>query len=218
MKDTPIQVDLVSDFVCPWCWLGYKQFMAAAKGANPKPTLTFRPYMLDPSVPDEGQEYKAYMRAKFGDGGSDRFKDARAHLEREGKNQGINFDFSAITRRPNSLHAHRLLKWAQGQDAGDTVAEAIFRAYHEEGKDIGDATVLADIAADAGLDGDLVKDLLSRDEDKLEIQQEALFFKGLGVSGVPTFIYNGQFAVQGAQDPDKHRKAFKEALKNPAET
>ncbi|MGB3457276.1 MAG: DsbA family oxidoreductase [Litorimonas sp.] len=217
MSDAPIQVDLVSDFVCPWCWLGYKQFAVAAKGAKPRPQMTFRPYMLDPSVPEEGQDYRDYMRAKFGEGSGDRFKESRAHLERAGAEHGIAFDFSAITRRPNSLHAHRLMKWAQGQDSGNAVAEGIFRAYHEQGRDIGDTDVLADIADKAGLDGDLVRELLARDDDKLEIQQEAMFFKGLGVSGVPTFIYNGQFAVQGAQEPDKHKRAFKEALKNPPE-
>jgi predicted DsbA family dithiol-disulfide isomerase len=206
-----INVDMVSDFVCPWCWLGYKQFIAAAKATKPKPTLTFRPYMLDPNVAENGEDYKSYMTAKFGDGAKDRFKESRTHLEQEGKALGIEFDFGAITRRPNSLNAHRLLKWAQGQDAGPEVAENIFRAYHENGQDIGDVPVLITIAESAGLDGDLVRDLLSGDEDKLSIMQEAQFFRGLGVSGVPTFIYNGQFAVQGAQPADTHKKAFKQA-------
>jgi predicted DsbA family dithiol-disulfide isomerase len=215
MQGISIQVDLVSDFVCPWCWLGYKQYAQAAKGAKPRPSMTFRPYMLDPTVPEEGQDYREYMTAKFGADSKDRLKDSRERLEDAGKEYGIAFNFSAITRRPNSLNAHRLLKWAQGQEAGDAVAEAIFRAFHEEGKDIGDTDVLVTIANDAGLDGELIRDLLARDDDKLEIQQEIMFFRGLGISGVPTFIYNGQFAVQGAQDPDKHRRAFKEALKNP---
>ncbi len=206
-----INVDMVSDFVCPWCWLGYKQFLAAAKGAKPKPALTFRPYMLDPNVPEDGEDYRTYMAAKFGDGAKDRFKESRAHLEREGKALGIDFDFSAITRRPNSLNAHRLLKWAQGQDEGPAVAERLFQAFHEKGQDIGDTNVLVDIAQDAGLDGDLVKALLGRDDDKLAILQEVQFFRGLGVSGVPTFIYNGQFAVQGAQPMDTHKRAFKQA-------
>lgn len=218
MQDAPIQVDLVSDFVCPWCWLGYKQFLSAAKGSNPKPALTFRPYMLDPTVPDAGQDYRDYMRAKFGSDSKDQFKSSRDHLEKSGVDYGIAFDFSAITRRPNSLNAHRVLKWAQGQDLGARVAGGIFKAYHEKGEDIGDIDVLVRIATTSGMDGDLVRELLSRDDDKLEIQQEIMFFRGLGISGVPTFIYNGQFAVQGAQEPGKHRRAFKEALKNPSES
>ena len=211
--DAAIMVDFVSDFVCPWCWLGYKQFAAAAKGAKPKPELTFRPYMLDPTVPEGGTDYKDYMRAKFGDGGSDRFKASREHLETVGAEHGIAFDFSAITCRPNSVDAHRLMKWAQGQDAAEATAEGLFRAYHEQGRDIGDVDVLVDVAEAAGLDGDLVRELLGREDDKLAILQEAQFFRGLGVSGVPTFIYNGQFAVQGAQEPAKHRRAFAEAIK-----
>lgn len=206
---------MVSDFVCPWCWLGYKQFLMAAQGTKPQPEITLRPYMLDPTVPDEGMDYRDYMRAKFGDGSSDRFKSSRQHLETAGAEIGIDFDFNAITRRPNSVNAHRLLKWAQGQELATPCAIAIFKAYHEDGDDIGDPDVLCRIADEIGLDGDLVRELLSRDDDKLAIQQEAMFFKGLGVSGVPTFIYNGQFAVQGAQPPEKHRRAFKEALQQP---
>lgn len=218
MSEPSIQVDLVSDFVCPWCWLGYKQFLKAAQGVKPMPALTFRPYMLDPSVPDDGQDYKAYMAAKFGADAKDRFADSRAHLERSGKSFGIDFDFSAITRRPNSLNAHRLLKWAQEQDAGPAVAQSLFRAYHEQGRDIGDTDVLATIAEAAGLDSDTLRDRLDGDEDKLDIQQEIMFFRGLGISGVPTFIYNGQFAVQGAQDPDTHKRAFKQSREAPPQT
>ncbi|MEM9601085.1 MAG: DsbA family oxidoreductase, partial [Pseudomonadota bacterium] len=147
----------------------------------------------------------------------DRFKESRAHLETAGQDFGIAFDFSAIRRRPNTLNAHRLVKWAQGQDAGERVAEALFKAYHEQGRDIGNQDVLIEIASDAGLDGDLVGELLARNDDKLAIQQEIMFFKGLGISGVPTFIYNGQFAVQGAQDPTTHIQAFKQARDNPPE-
>ena len=117
MSASPVQVDMVSDFVCPWCWLGYAQYAEAARTALPPPELTFRPYMLDPSVPDEGQDYRAYMQAKFGEGSADRFKASREHLLREGEALGIHFDFDAITRRPNSLNAHRVLKWAQGQSS-----------------------------------------------------------------------------------------------------
>ncbi len=207
----PIEVDMVSDFVCPWCWLGYKQFLQAADKTKPRPNLAFRPYMLDATVPEEGADYREYMKAKFGDTPDNRFNAMKEHLIAAGPDAGIAFDFKAITRRPNTLNAHRLMRWAQGQDLGLDCAEHLFRAYMENGEDIGNTDILCRIASDIGMDADLVRDLLSGDKDKVDIQNEILFFRGLGVTGVPFFIYSGQMAVQGAQPPEAHRKALTEA-------
>jgi predicted DsbA family dithiol-disulfide isomerase len=207
----PLEVDMVSDFVCPWCWLGYRQFQRAADRTKPRPVLTFRPYMLDPSVPEGGADYRAYMKDKFGDKPDSRWTAMREHLETEGPNYGIAFDFKAITRRPNTLDAHRLMRWAQGQDVGEKCAVALFKAYLERGEDIGDHDVLCRIAGEIGLDAELTRDLLAGEDDKIDIQNEVMFFRGLGVSGVPTFIYAGQMAVQGAQPPEAHRKVMADA-------
>lgn len=207
----PVEVDIVSDFVCPWCWLGYKQFLVAADKTKPRPNLSFRPYMLDPTVPAEGANYRAYMKDKFGDKPDSRWKAMREHLEAAGPDAGIAFDFKAITRRPNTLNAHRLMRWAQGQELGPACAEHLFRAYMEKGEDIGDVKVLCTIAEKIGMDPDIVRDLLDGDQDKVDVQNEILFFRGLGVSGVPTFIYGGQMAVQGAQSPETHRKVLADA-------
>ena len=200
-----LDIDFVSDFVCPWCWLGLKQLQAAKLPAS----ITFRPYILDPLVPREGRDYKDYMRAKFAnEEGSDteRFKPMREHLEAEGPAHGITFRFGEMTRRPNTLDAHRLMRWADGQDLALECASALFRAYFEELRDIGDRAVLADIAHEIGLDRDLVAELLASDADEAKVNEQISFFRRLGVSGVPTFIYNGQTAVQGAQGPATHRK------------
>jgi len=209
----PVEVDMVSDFVCPWCWLGYKQFLQAADKTKPRPNLSFRPYMLDASVPEEGADYRAYMKNKFGDKPDSRWKAMREHLETAGPDAGIAFDFNAITRRPNTLNAHRLMRWAQGQDLGAACAEKLFRAYMEDGEDIGYIDVLCRIASEIGMDRDLVRELLSETRDKTEVQNEILFFRQLGVSGVPTFIYAGQMAVQGAQEAETHRKVLADAAK-----
>lgn len=214
----PIEVDMVSDFVCPWCWLGYKLFQKAQKEYGREVRLTYRPYMLDPTVPDEGTDYKTYMAAKFGGGPSDKFKAMREHLETAGPDLGINFDFKGIKRRPNTLRAHRLMRWAQGQELGHLCGPALFEAFFEQGRDIGDIDVLRDIAEHIGLDGDLVAELLAKDDDKIDIQNEIMFFRGLGVSAVPTFIYNGQYAVQGAQDASAHVKAMQNALNTPPQS
>jgi len=199
-----LDVDMVSDFVCPWCWLGYKQFLKAGLSAE----LVFRPYMLDPLVPREGRPYRDYMKAKFGEG-QDRFKAMREHLETSGPDYGIQFRFSDITMRPNTLDAHRLMRWAQGQDLGPACATALFTAYFEDARDIGDHVVLVAIANDIGMDGDLVRDLLASERDIDKVEEELGFFRRLGISGVPTFIYNGETALQGAQDPTTHRQHAK---------
>jgi len=169
--------------------------------------------MLDPTVPGGGAEYRDYMKKKFGDKPDSRWKAMRELLETAGPEAGIKFDFKAITRRPNTLNAHRLMRWAQGQDLGPACAEKLFRAYMENGEDIGDFDVLCRIADEIGMNAELVRELLTGDRDKTDVQNEILFFRGLGVSGVPTFIYEGQMAVQGAQPPDKQRKALAEAAK-----
>ena len=212
---TPIQVDIVSDIVCPWCWVGIKLFQKAAKQSGQNITLSWRPYMLDPSVPEGGTPYTDYMKRKFGDGPSDRFKEMRAQLEKVGPALGIDFKFGEIPMRPNTLDAHRLLKWAQGQNKGTAASEALFKAFFTDLKDVGSPDVLADIGKSIGMDSELTTDLLAGDDDKNAVREEIMFFRNLGVNAVPTFIYNGQFAVQGAQSPEAHIDAIKKAANMP---
>lgn len=216
-KTPPIQVDIVSDIVCPWCWLGAAYFHKAAKQFSGKTELSWRPYMLDPTVPPEGVPYREYMKAKFGEAGPDsRWTAMRDHLETAGPEAGITFNFKTITLRPNTLSAHRLIRWAQGQGKASAMSETLFKAVFTDNLDIGNHDTLAKLAGTIGLDSALVSDLLKSDKDVSAVQNEILHFRSLGVSGVPTFIYNGQFAVQGAQPVETHLKAFAQAAKNPA--
>ena len=215
-----IQVDMVSDIVCPWCWLGKRYFDDAVKKSGAKVNVTYRPYMLDPTVPKDGMAYRDYMKAKFGEGPSDKFKAMRDHLEAAAPDAGINFKFSDIPVRPNTLRAHCLIKWAQGEDQprgrAGAIKENLFKAFFDDLLDIGDIDVLSKIAGDNGMDAALVKDLLNQDRDIQAVMEEISFFRGLGISGVPTFIYNGQFAVQGGQPTEAHLKAIKQAQAMPA--
>jgi len=210
-----IQVDIVSDIVCPWCWLGARYFQKAAKQSKHDVNLTWRPYMLDPTVPEEGMPYAAYMKQKFGDGPTNRFKAMREALEAQGPTVDIDFKFSEIPMRPNTLNAHRLLKWAQGQDLGDATSDALFRTFFTDLKDVGDIAILKEIAEEVGMDAELVSELLAKEDDKNTIREEIMFFRNLGVNGVPCFIYNGQFAVQGAQPVETHLKAIEQAANLP---
>lgn len=209
--DQNIQVDIVSDIVCPWCWLGARYFHQAAKQSEHKVQLTWRPYMLDPNVREGGMNYAEYMRAKFGGGSSDKFKPMRDHLEQAAPQVGITFKFDDIPMRPNTLNAHRLMHWASGQGLATEASEALFAAFFDRLEDVGAPGVLAEIAGDIGLDKSLVAELLASDKDKAKVNDEITYFRSLGVSGVPTFIYQGQFAVQGAQPVEVHVDAMEKA-------
>lgn len=217
-KPQLINVDIVSDIVCPWCWLGSRYFFEAAKKSKHAIKVTWRPYMLDPTVPEGGVPYRNYMKSKFGDGPSNRFKAMRDHLEKAAPEAGITFRFGDIPMRPNTLDAHRLMRWATGQGLGNETAEALFKSFFDDLDDVGNGEILARIADDVGMDSKLVGELLAKDDDKNTVREEIMYFRNLGVSGVPCFIYQGQFAVNGAQEPAKHLKAIEKAAAYPVQT
>ena len=221
-------VEMVSDLVCPWCWLGLRRLDEAIRlvEGEVEVEVLYRPYQLDPAVPMEGMDYKAYMAAKFGGAGGDeagerkdRFSQMREALETYGREENIPFRFSGIERRPNTLNAHRLVRWAQGQSKGKAVKEALFHAYFHDHLDIGDTDVLTDIGAAQGMDRGLLADLMAGDADMVVTKEEESFFRQLGISGVPTFIANRKVAAQGAEDAVKLAKFLRTAAKeHPLET
>ena len=203
-----VVIEMVSDLVCPWCWLGKRRIEGAiALTPDVDVQLIFRPYELDPSVPAGGVDYKEYMREKFGsDEGKERASAMRQALIDYGQEEGIPYQFDKITRRPNSFDAHRLVRWAQGQEQGSAAKEALFKAFFHDGRDIGDHEVLVDIAGQIALDQKIVADLLATDADVENVRNEANLFRQMGVTGVPTYIANRQFAAQGAETSEKLAK------------
>jgi predicted DsbA family dithiol-disulfide isomerase len=211
-----ISVDLVSDPVCPWCWLGLRYWQAARTLAPEVEVETvFRPYQLDPAVPQGGAPYAAYMKSKFSGEHSDRYKAMRTHLEEAGPEVGIVFNFDEIEIRPNTLDAHRLVRWAQGQGLAEEMADALHRAFFEERRNLADRSELAQIAGEVGLDRDIIADLLASDRDADAVMREEQFYRSLGVQGVPCFIFNGRFAVSGAEAPEQLALAIKKAADMP---
>jgi len=198
---TPLLLEMVSDVVCPWCWLGFRRLQAAELPGHAE--VRFRPFELDPNIPAEGVDYRTYMKSRFGpDGPDNRWKQMREALEHFGAAEGIPFDFSGISHRPNTLDAHRLIRWAQGQERGPAAMEALFAAYFRDHRDIGSAGVLAEIAGDIGLDADVVGDLLARGADRQAVREEEQLFISIGVAGVPIYIADRRYALQGAQDAE----------------
>ncbi|CAI2934683.1 DsbA family oxidoreductase [Aminobacter niigataensis] len=200
-EQNKLTIDVVSDVVCPWCFLGMKRLEnALASLPDIEAEVRWRPFQLDPTIPPEGKERKAYMLSKFND--ETKLKQAHANLVSLGAVEGISFDFDAITVAPNTLDAHRVIRWAAASGAGvqDKLARALFSLYFEQGKNVGDHAVLVEAARQAGMDAAVVEALLATDSDHDEVTNEIVTASRMGITGVPCFLLDGKYAVMGAQD------------------
>ncbi len=210
-----MQIDVVSDTVCPWCFIGKRRL---ARALEMRPEVEFdvhwRPYLLDPKVPRSGLDRRAYMKAKFGDGPN--VQAMSEALRSTGLEEGIAFAFDQIERRPNTLDSHRLIRWAGAVGMQDAAVERLFAAYFLEGRDIGDAAVLEYLAADVGMDSLQVAELLSDDTDLAAVEREAKLAGEMGITGVPTFIFANRFALSGAREPEVLLRVIDKALEEEA--
>ncbi|MAU54153.1 MAG: polyketide biosynthesis protein [Roseovarius sp.] len=193
-----VRLDIISDPICPWCYIG-KTLLDRALAERPGHPfeIHWQPFQLNPDMPAGGMDRKDYLETKFG--GREGAARAYAPVLERAEAAGLSIDFSAIPRTPNTLDAHRLLHWAEVEHCQDAMAMALFRAYFEEGRDIGDHEVLADIADGLSLDAALIRRLLASEADRAEITERDTRFRKMGITGVPTFIVNGQHALPGCQ-------------------
>ncbi|MCW5705898.1 DsbA family oxidoreductase [Shinella sp.] len=207
-----ITIDVVSDVVCPWCYLGKKRLDKAIEAVRDDlaVAVTFRPYQLNPDMPAEGIDHKKHLAEKLG--GDEAVTRAHDMLAGLGQEAGIAFDFPAVKISPNTLDAHRLLRWAmiEGPEVQNRVAVALFKAYFEEGRNVGDRTVLLDIAEACGMDRAVVTALFSAGADVDSVKEEIGMARDMGVTGVPCFIIDNKYAVMGAQSVDVLTNAFRE--------
>ena len=206
-----MQIDIVSDTVCPWCFIGKRRIgRAMAMRPNVKFDVFWRPYRLDPTIPREGVDRRAYLKVKFGD--SPRSSAMGDAIRSEGAGEGIEFAFDKIAKTPNTLDSHRLVRWAAGAGVQDDMVERLFQAYFIDGRDVGDPAVLSAIATEAGMDGDLVATLLAGDADLAEVEREAGLASEMGISGVPTFIFDSKFMISGAREAELLVRVIDKAL------
>lgn len=207
-----MQVDVFSDPVCPWCFIGKRRFDAAARE---RPALGlalhWRAFQLNPDMPAGGMDRAAYLQAKFG--GATRAKEIYQRVNEAGQSVGIEFAFDNIRRTPSTVQAHRLIRLAQQPeiDRGDALTEALFGAYFLAGEDIGDRDTLVEVAARAGLDREETACYLDGDHDRDTVLAEDAQARRLGIQGVPCFIIDRRLAVSGAQEPAVLVRAFDEA-------
>ena len=211
-----IKLDILSDPICPWCYIGKTHLDRALANRPDHPfTIEWHPFQLNPDMPAEGMDRRTYLEAKFG--GRDGAMQAYAPVADHAEAAGLSIDFEGMTRTPNTIDAHRLIHWA-GIEGHQTVAvDALFRAYFVEARDIGEHDVLADLADGIGLDAAVVRRLLASDADREEIRRRDAHSREMGVTSVPTFIVAQRHAVPGAQPPEMWEKVIDEVTAQVAE-
>jgi predicted DsbA family dithiol-disulfide isomerase len=212
-----MQIDIVSDVICPWCFIGKRRLeRALALRPNLPATLAWRAFQLNPEMPSEGISRELYLSAKFG--GPRAAGRMHTAVCAAGWTEGIDFDFKRIRRMPNTLRAHRLIRLATSEGCADQVVEALFRAYFREGLDIGDIDMLAAISARAGLDETEVRGYLAGEVGTKEVRAEEHRARRLGIHAVPCFVLNRGYAISGAQEPEMFLPLFDIAagIVNPA--
>lgn len=208
-----VKLDIVSDPICPWCYIG-KACLDKALAERPGHPfeIEWHPFQLNPDMPPEGMDRRAYLEAKFG--GKEGAVQAYAPIAERAEAEGLTINFDKITRTPNTMDAHRLIHWAGIEGRQMAVAMSLFRAYFEDGRDIGDHEVLGDIADSAEMDAAVVQKLLASDADIEGIAGRDKAFREMGVTGVPCFIVAGKHAVPGCQAPDLWIKVIDEIVEN----
>ena len=211
-----IRLDIFSDPVCPWCYVG-KANLDRALGENPDHpfAIQWHPFQLNPDMPPEGVSKRAYLEAKFG--GKGRVDAIHERLREVARAAGIDLDPEKPQKMPNTLDAHRLIHWAGIEGRQSEVVTALMRAYWVDGRDIGDPETLADIAAGQGMDGAATLRLLATDADAADLQARDEDARRKGVSAVPTFLVAQKYVVSGAQPTDVWQKVIAEIRDGQAE-
>ncbi|MEO6307828.1 MAG: DsbA family oxidoreductase [Nitrospiraceae bacterium] len=211
-----MQIDIYSDIVCPWCYVGKRRIERALTSVGSDVHVTWRPFQLNPTMSLDGMDRSAYLKAKFGS--LEAFGRMEEQLLAAGVDEQISFAFEKIQRTPNTFAAHRLVWYAAQQGKQDDVVEGLFRGYFLEGKNIGDLKTLTHVAAEAGLDGTEVETFLASEKGVFEVKEEEAGGRRLGISGVPYFVLNGRVAISGAQPPDIFVSAIQQARKTVVES
>lgn len=202
-----VRVDIVSDVMCPWCYIGKKRLDLASQLLDGiQLDVHWLPFQLDGTLPKQGKPRADYLAEKFG--GKERAQIAYSQIEETGAAMDIPFAFDLIEYSSNTLDAHRLIHWAEQEDLQNPMAERLFQAYFLEGRNIGDDEVLAELSGEVGLDDDEILDRLHTDLAKDIVKQQISEAQKLGISGVPCFILGQKYAVMGAQEPETLAEAI----------
>jgi predicted DsbA family dithiol-disulfide isomerase len=205
----PVKLDIMSDPICPWCYIGKAHLDRALAAAPDHPfVIEWHPFQLNPDMPADGMDRRAYLEGKFG--GKEGAVKAYAPVVEHAQTAGLKINFEGMQRTPNTLNAHRLIHWAGIEGRQTAAVSALFKAYFVDTRDIGDVEVLSDIADSIEMDASVVARLLATDEDMQNIRDRDAHSRAMGVNSVPTFIIGGKHAVPGAQPPELWAKVIAE--------
>lgn len=215
MTDGGLHIEVYSDVVCPWCYVGKRRLERALASFGADARVTWRPFQLNPTMPKEGLDRTAYLEAKFGS--LDAFRQMEEHVLAAGASERIAFAFEKIARTANTFMAHRLIWLAEQHHCQDGVVESLFRGYFEEGADIGSVTTLVQLAARAGFRAEVVEGLFTGDAGMAEVKAEEAAGHKLGIRGVPYFVLDGIYGISGAQPVEVFVSALKRVAADRAE-
>ena len=201
MSQQPVRIDVVSDVVCPWCFIGkHRLEKALALRPDIPVEVHWRPYFLNDWIPREGMSREQYLTTKFGS--PERYKGIAQRVGAAAAEEGLVYASDKMKRQPNTLDCHRLIRWAEVEGKAAEMKQKLMDLYFTQGADLTERETLVQAAADIGLDADTVRAGLASDQDVAEIEREAQSAKEAGIEGVPCFIFGGTFAVSGAQSPE----------------
>jgi predicted DsbA family dithiol-disulfide isomerase len=210
---TPLTIDVVSDVVCPWCFIG-KSRLEKALALKPDIAVEVRyhPYFLNPWVPREGMSREQYLTTKFGS--PERYQGIAGRVAQAAAEEGLTYAVDKMKRQPNTLDCHRLILWAGASGKSAAMKQRLMELYFTEGADLSDREVLVQAAAGLGMDADKTRDMLASDADVQQVENAANTAKQAGIDGVPTFILGGVAAVTGAQSPELLAQAIEQVANN----
>jgi predicted DsbA family dithiol-disulfide isomerase len=211
MTTSPLTIDVFSDVVCPWCFIGKRRLEKAIALRRDMPVeVRYRPYFLNPWVPREGMSRVDYLTTKFGS--SERYEKIALRVAQAAANEGLTYNIGALARQPNTLDCHRLILWAGGIGKAAQVKQRLMEIYFSEGGDLSDRDVLVQAASDCGLDPVEVRNLLASDADVAAVERAAKSAQEAGIDGVPFYVFGNVLAVSGAQAPDYIAGAIERAV------
>ena len=212
----PVRIDVVSDVVCPWCFIGKRRLEKALALASDVPVeVHWRPYYLNDWIPVEGIGRDQYLTTKFGS--PERYQGIAQRVRAAAAEEGLDYAVDKISRQPNTRDAHRLIRWAEGIGKAADMKQRLMDLYFTEGADLSNRAVLVQAAAEVGLDPEDVRAALDSDKDIAEIEQEVEAAKEAGIQGVPCFILDGKYAISGAQAAEALAQAIEQVSAQAAE-